>query len=299
MTWLIVIILAYLLLAVVALIDRYLLAGEPNPKVYAFYVGMLSGLLVLLIPFIDFYIPSLILLGLSFLAGVTLIAALFALYTALEKFETSRIITATGGFIPLFSFALVWAFPGGEKVLSLSVVISFLLLVAGSVIITWQKKALFRESLKISAVAALLFALTFFLSKQVYNSMPFLNGLVWIRISSFLAALVFLLNKKTRVEIFQDQDSFDQKTGFLFLVNQAMGGIAVLLQNWAVALASVSFLPIIHALQGLEYAFVFLLGILLSSKFPRLLKKEPTKKVIIKKTAGIVLIGIGLAVLAL
>src|SRR6056297_2239607 len=148
MTWLIAIIIAYLLLAVVSLIDRYLLAGKPDPKVYAFYVGLLSVLLVLVIPFIDFYIPSLFLAGLSLLAGATLIIALFSLYTALEKFEASRIITATGGLIPIFSFVLVWAFPGGEKVLSLSILISFLLLVLGSVVITCRKGTLFGESFK-------------------------------------------------------------------------------------------------------------------------------------------------------
>jgi len=299
MTWLIAIIIAYLLLAVVSLIDRYLLAGKPDPKVYAFYVGLLSLLLVLVIPFIDFYIPSLYLIILSFLAGAVLIVALFSLYTALEKFEASRIITATGGLIPIFSFILVWAFPGGEKVLSFSVIISFLLLVLGSVIITWERKALFGESLKLSALVAIFFALSMYLSKQVYNSMPFLNGLILIRIGSFLVALFFLISRETRQEIFQNQESFNKGTGALFMVNQAMGGAAVLLQNWSIALASVSFLPIIHALQGLEYGFIFILGVAFSSKFPRLLKSDLTKKVITKKFIGILLIGVGLAVLSL
>lgn len=83
------------------------------------------------------------------------------------------------------------------------------------------------------------------------------------------------------------------------MVNQIMGGAAVLLQNWSIALASMSFLPIIHALQGLEYGFIFVLAVALSSRLPRLLKKEPTTKVIAKKVGGIILIGIGLAVLAL
>ncbi|MEF8846953.1 MAG: hypothetical protein V5A57_00790 [Candidatus Paceibacterota bacterium] len=299
MIWLIAIITAYLLLAVVALIDRYLLAGQPDPKVYAFYVGLLSLSLLLIIPFIDFYIPNLFLLGLSFLAGATLIIALFSLYTALEKFEASRIITATGGLIPIFSFILVWALPGGEKVLSLTVVISFMLLVLGSVVITWQRKALFGESLKLSVLVAIFFALSMYLSKQVYNLVPFLNGLILIRVSSFLVALFFLFSKETRQEIFQKQETFSKSTGSLFMVNQAMGGAAVILQNWSIALASISFLPIIHALQGLEYGFLFVLAVLFSSKFPRLLKKDLTKKVIIKKVAGIMLIGIGLAVLAL
>lgn len=299
MIWLIAIILAYFLLAVVSLIDRYLLVGKPNPKVYSFYVGMLSGLLAVLIPFLNFFVPSLILLGLAFLAGALTIAALFALYTGLQEFEASRIVTASGGLTPLFSFVLVWAFPGGEKVLSLPIVMSFLLLTAGSVVVTWRKKALFKESLKISAVAAFLFALAFFLSKQVYQSLPFLNGLVLIRIGSFLAALLFLMGKETRKEIFKKHQAFDKKTGFLFLFNQGLGFTAIVAQNLAIALAGVSLLPVIHALQGLEYGFLFLLALVFSSRFPRLLKEEPTSEVVAKKVGGIVLISIGLTVLAL
>lgn len=299
MTWLIAIITAYLLLAVVSLIDRYLLAGKPDPKVYVFYVGLLSALLVLIIPFIDFYIPSLYLLVLSFVAGANLIIALFSLYTALEKYEASRIITATGGLIPIFSFILVWGLPGGEKVLSSSVVISFLLLVLGSVIITWRRGSLFGESFKLSVLVAIFFALSMYLSKQVYNLIPFLNGLILIRVSGSLVALFFLLSKEARQEIFQKQETFSKKTGGLFVVNQIMGGAAVLLQNWSIALASMSFLPIIHALQGLEYGFIFVLAVVLSSRFPRLLKSDLTKKVVTKKVAGILLIGVGLTVLSL
>lgn len=299
MIWLIAIIIAYSLLAVVSLIDRYLLVGRPNPEVYSFYVGMLSGLLAVLIPFLDFFVPNLVLLGLAFLAGALTIAALFALYTGLQEFEASRIVTASGGLTPLFSFLLVWVFPGGEKVLSLSIVMSFLLLTAGSVVVTWRKKALFKGSLKISAVAAFLFALAFFLSKQVYQSLPFLNGLVLIRIGSFLAALLFLGSEKTRKEIFKKHQAFDKKTGSLFLFNQGLGFTAIVAQNLAIALAGVSLLPVIHALQGLEYGFLFLLALVFSSRFPRLLKEEPTPRVVAKKVGGIVLISIGLAILAL
>lgn len=296
MTWLIVIIAAYFLLALVSLIDRYLLAGPPEPKLYAFYVGILSVLVVLAIPFVEFFIPSPLLLGLSFLAGSLLIGALFALYTGLEQFEASRIVTAVGGFIPLFSFFLVWLFPGGKAILSKSILVSFPLLVSGSVIITWKKKVFFAKSFKIASIAGFLFALSFFLTKQVYNSTPFWNGLIWIRIGGFFTALLFLFNREVRSKIFKSND-FSKKTGSIFLINQAMGGIAVLLQNWAVALASIAFLPVIHALQGLEYFFLFVLAVIFSSKFPRLLKEDLTPNVITQKVIGILLIGAGLTLM--
>ena len=57
MLWLIVAISAYLILAIVFLVDKYLLVGPiPNPKIYAFYIGTLGIAVLLLVPFIEFYI---------------------------------------------------------------------------------------------------------------------------------------------------------------------------------------------------------------------------------------------------
>jgi len=54
MPWLTLIILAYFLFAIVALGDKYLLKGPPNPKIYTFYVGVLGILALFLIPFVGF-----------------------------------------------------------------------------------------------------------------------------------------------------------------------------------------------------------------------------------------------------
>ncbi len=52
MSWLIVSILSYLVLAIVYLVDKYLLAGPiPNLKVYTFYIGVLEILFLILTPF--------------------------------------------------------------------------------------------------------------------------------------------------------------------------------------------------------------------------------------------------------
>ena len=55
MTWLLITLTSYLIFAVVFLIDKYLLVSSiRNPKVYAFYIGVLGIGGLLLIPFIDF-----------------------------------------------------------------------------------------------------------------------------------------------------------------------------------------------------------------------------------------------------
>ena len=109
MSWFTAAICSYLLLAIVALVDKYLLVGPiPNPKVYSFYVGMLGVLSLLLIPFVNFYIPDSRQIILSLTAGIFFVLGLFWYYKALNIFEASRVIPAIGGLLPIVSFFLVY-----------------------------------------------------------------------------------------------------------------------------------------------------------------------------------------------
>ena len=104
MPWLIPIISAYFLFAVVSLGDKYILKGPPNPKIYAFYVGVLGILVLLLILFVGFSIPGIVGILFCLLAGAMYIFAILGVYEGLEKFEALRIIPAFGGFMPFFIF---------------------------------------------------------------------------------------------------------------------------------------------------------------------------------------------------
>jgi len=292
MSWLIVIILAYFLFAVVCLGDKYLLKGPANPKIYAFYVGVLGILTLLLAPFVGFSIPGVVGILFCLLAGAIYIFAILGVYEGLEKFEASRIIPAIGGFMPLFIFGLIYLFSGGREVLGFKEIIAFILLIFGSIFITWNPlKRVSFKSLQISAVTAFLFSLSFVLTKYVYLMLPFWTGFIWIRISAFLIALFFIFFKEVRKEIFSKKSSFSKKTSALFLFNQGVGAGAFILQNWAIALAGLAYLSIISALQGVQYIFLFILTIIV-------LKEELSKKVILQKFFAIIFIGIGLAFLA-
>lgn len=300
MLWLVVAISAYLIFALVALGDKYLLAGPPNPKSYSFYVGTLGILVLVLIPFVGFSIPetSQVLLGL--LAGAVFIFALFGLYTALENFEVSRIVPAIGGLLPLFTFGLVYLFSGGEGILSSWKILAFILLLAGSVLISFEKgKSITSKSLQISALAALLFAIAFILTKFVYLSQPFWSGFIWMRIGGFLAAICFIFTKEVKREIFERKFTFQKKTGTIFLFNQGIGAGAFILQNWAIALVPFGFLAFINALEGTKYLFLLIFTILLALKFPKILKEEISRKILFQKILAILLIGGGLVLLVL
>jgi len=244
--WLAIAILAYLLFALVSLGDKYLLKGPLNPKIYTFYVGTLGISALLLAPFVDFSIPGTLGILFCLLAGAMYVFAILGVYEGLERFEASRIIPAIGGFMPLFIFGLIYLFSGGGEVLGFKEIIAFILLIFGSIFVTWdQSKKVSFKSLQISAVSAFLFALCFILTKYVYLMLPFWTGFIWIRISAFLVALFFILFKEVRKEIFSKKSSFSKKTSAFFLFNLGMGAGAFILQNWAIALAGLAYLSII------------------------------------------------------
>lgn len=302
MNWLTVTILSYFILAVVFLVDKYLLKGSiPNPKVYTFYVGCLGILILLIAPFIGFYMPETPKIILSILAGALSVYALFWFYKALNNFEASRIVPAIGGLVPLFTFGLVYLTSLGREILPPSGIAAFILLIFGSILISIEReKTITLKSFQISITAAFLLSLSVILTKYVYFGQPFWNGFIWLRVGGFLMALCFLFfTKEVKEEIFNKRVSLKKKTMGIFFANQAAGGGAAILQNWAIALTPLAYIAVINALQGVQYSFLLIFAVLLSFKFPQILKEEISKRIIIQKIFAVLLIGLGLLFLFL
>ncbi len=304
--WIVVAISAYFSLALVAVLDKYLLSGPlPNPKLYAFAIGIFGALGLLLIPFGFLVIPARPTIILGVLAGVIQIFAILALFSGLKKFETSRIIPAIGGLLPVFT--LLFTISLGRATLGGFDIAAFLFLVAGSVGVSLERRQFLTfQSLAHAFLAALLFSLFVVLSKFVYEAQPFLSGLLWIIMGSFSAALLLLVSGELRKEI---QNMLRKKGNlkktlsprvFLFFAgNQALGALGFVLQNWAVALVPFAYISFVNALEGIKYVFVVGLASIISLKFPLVIREKVNKQAIAQKLLAIALIGAGLVLLAL
>jgi len=304
--WIIVAITAYFLLALVVVLDKYLLSGPlPNPKLYAFAIGMFGVIALALIPFGFLLIPAWPIIVLGIFAGVIQIFAILALFSGLKKFEASRIIPAIGGLLPIFT--LLFTICLGRAILEGADMFAFVFLVLGSIGVSFEKRKLLTlQSLGYAFVAALLFSIFVVLSKFVYEVQPFISGLLWIIIGSFVAALLLLLSGELRREVSNTlrkkgdvKKALSRHVFLLFAVNQALGALGFVLQNWAVALAPFAYISFVNALEGIKYIFVFALASVISLAFPRVLKERMSKDVIMQKLFAIVSVGIGLALLAL
>ena len=301
MSWLVIAILAYLIFAVVFLVDKYLLTGPiPSPKVYAFYVGVLEVLILAIIPFVGFYVPAPFQVFLSLVAGGIYVLAILYFFRGLQIFEPSRIVPAVGGLIPIFSLFFVFLLSKGNDIPELSSFFALFLLVIGTILITYEKKKIITlNSLKISVVAALLFGLHFVLIKYVYIDQSFWNGFIWIRIGGAITALLFLFSRDMRESLFKQKIGLRRKTAAIFISNQVAGAGGGILQNWAIALAPLASVSLVPALQGTQYVFLLAIAAFISFKFPRFLKEKISRDVLLQKIIAILLIGGGLVLISL
>lgn len=302
MEWLVFIIFAYLLFAVASLVDKHILAhAKVNHETISFYLGVLGILVIVLIPFVGFAISSFSQLFLSLGAGFFLTYSLYFFFKGLQLFEASRFVPLVGALVPLFTFLFVFVLAPQDALFTIPEFVSFVLLLGGIVLISHKQGKKFNKIIIIDAfLSALLLSVSFVMAKYVYISSPFWTGFILMRFGGVLFALaLFILFKRLRAELFSKKDSFkNPRTAFTFLLGQIAGGLGEILRNAAIFLVPLSMLPFIHALQGIEYVFLFLLASMLSSWNPRIIKEELSQKAMVQKIMAIACIVIGLAILA-
>ncbi len=310
MSWFILVIVSYFILAVVNLTDKFILGNMiPNSKVYTFFVGVLGAVLVVLAPWFLVW-PGWITFGLNILVGALFPIALTLMYRSLKVGDTSKMITMIGGLIPVFTVTLSIFVLGEVFTRNQWMGIAFLLI--GTIIIAWlpNKKTLWhkvfvmfgltednsRKGIFEGILAAGFFGLFFIGTKYLYSSQPFWSGFIWIRIGTLLFVLLFLLNKVDRFAIIESfKVLMKGKNKILFLGNQGISGFGFVLQNYAIALGSVA---LVNAMQGVQYAFLLVLGAVATVFKPQAVTEDISKSVIIQKVIAIILIGIGLFFIA-
>lgn len=299
--WLIVTILSYLLFALAFLGDKLVLSSAPKPRVYAFYAVLLNFVVFLLLPFISFKIPSPIAFLWIIADAFVYIASLYSMFWVLERYEATKVMTTIGALQPVMVLLFTWIFWGFSSLTGFQL-LSFLLLLAGTIIISVEKSVLQTAVyIKATILPAIFFSLDFIFQKLVYGEMDFVTGLFWMRGVSFFMVLLLLLSNSWRKDIFAKKEKNPARNGkiqTLFVGSQALGGLGGLLQSLAIFLALPAFLPIINSLRGLQYIFLFVIALFLSFVFPKILKEETGRSTVLRKIFSIVLIVAGLAIVA-
>lgn len=301
MMWLTVSLVSYLFFALSSLGDKIVLAKSPKPESYVFYVGVLGGVSLVLLLFFQIPIPNNIAFWLLLINGFAYIFSLYALFTALEKFEVSKVLPTVGATQPIFVFFLTWLYSGPQP-LGIPEFIAYSLLFLGSIIISVEKNdKVTGEFISLSFLASFLFSLNFMFSKLIFvefGNDSFIPGLFWMSIFGCVIVLCGLLFKDFRKNVFSGE-KIEKDTGITFIFAQIAGGIANLTQNYAIQIVPIGYLAIMNSLKGVQYVFLFLVTLFLSFYFPKILKEDFSKEAILQKIVSIAMIVAGLAVLTI
>ena len=300
--WLIISVLGYFLNSLAILIDRALLSKSiPHPAAYTFYITALGMIAIVLVPF-GVVIPPPAIIAYSLGAGVFFAGALFTMFSALKDGEATQISPLIGGIQPLFVFILSAIFL--QEVLVRNQLLGFVFILIGGLLIAAHKPSGGRKVYIYALASTILFASSYVMLKYVFDAVDvfgsensaFVNGFFWSRFGAFLSASVLLFSPLLRSQIFpKKQPGPKQKTGLVFLFGQICGASSFILVTYAISLSSVT---LINSMQGLQFAFLFIMVYPLSKKFPQYWPETWTTKILLNKVVSIILIAVGLYFIA-
>lgn len=300
--WLLIAILAYFLLALEIILDKFLLSSKKvsHPAIYAFYSGTL-GLFALIFFPIGFHSIGFHRIIFSFIGGVIFIYGMLALFFAVKKSEASRVLPTVGAIIPITTFFLAMFFLDEQLGVLRASGISVLIL--GGLLISFEpskeKKQLFFKGFYFSILAGFFLALSAVIIKYLYCGDNFLNVFIWTRLGAFLGAASFFLNPVWRKAIlaslrkFKKPEKEEKKSGLVFILAKILGGAGSFFKENAASLAAAS-VTIVNALISIEYVFIFILGLIFSAWMPKIIREKKDFGTIMQKISAIAIIAAGI-----
>lgn len=279
----------------VSVFDKFLLQRTLRPATFAFWISFTALSAFVLLPF-GFKLPVGNQWFLDLAAGAVFILALIFMYEAFQKEELTRVVPIIGSLTPVFTL-LISYFVFGET-LNSPQFIAFLILVLGIVLLTYRHSPKPSNWLILACaiLAAFGFALSSVLMKGIFSQQPFFSGLAFSRLGGLIIIPIVLLDAQSRLDIFQKREVPKHGNTYVFFAGRFFSGSGFVLVNWAYAILSPT---IVNALQGVQYAFLFILSSFLSRFWPAVLRESVERKVIFRKIAGLVCVIAGSIILAL
>ncbi len=263
-----------------------------DSSVLTVFFGIFNFLpFLIILPFLNIAIPKLTTLLISILAGSLMAISIIPYFSSLSLEEASR-VQPLWHFSPLFVLILALIFLG-EKLTTTNYIGFFFILFGGLLISTRKIKDIFKVSkvFWLMVTASFLWAISEVLTKYIYGSLDYWNGIFWILLGFMLGSLSLLLIKKTRIKFKKTISTLNRTSLSVLIVSSLLGSVARIFYFLAIMLGSVS---IVAVISGFESPFVLIFAIILSHQLPKLFKEEIDKKIILHKITAIFLMFVGL-----
>lgn len=305
MIWIFIAILAYFLIALQTVLDKFLLSSKKvsHPAIYAFYTGILSLFTLFLIPW-GFNYPGFLWAIAYLFFGLIFVYGILGIFFAISKSEASRVLPVVGVIIPIATYFIEYFFLKNNLDMAKFLGIGFL--IAGGIIISFElplktnQKKFFR-GLYPSLMAGFLLAIAFSAFSYFYDrEKAFINVFIWTRLGLVAGALSLLLVSPWRKMILSSLKNFkkDKKekiaTSNLFVGNKILGGAGSILVNYAISLGSVT---AVNAMVSIQYVFIFLIGIIFARIFPAFFEEKHDQKSVAQKLLAIGIVELGLVLI--
>jgi drug/metabolite transporter (DMT)-like permease len=310
--WLPLAVLAYCIFAVNGVVDKIIVSKKiKNPVEVSFWVSLTGiGSCVILLggllpaPYgrmFWFQLPGAPAIWLILFGSVLLQVGLLLQYTALRRGEATRVVSAIGATVPVFT--LLFAYAALHERMSAFSYIAFAVLLIGAVTMLWRRGGSPGAAFALAVSSAGFMAGSSVVAKDVFAHNQFVSSLALFALGNVVYCLMLLaISGSMRVALVHAVRPKRKRTagrlassgGAFILGNSVLGGIGAVSLNLAISLGSVT---LVNALRGLQYVGVFVIAVALSRFVPKLLKEELTGQTMEQKLAGIGLIGAGLALI--
>jgi len=302
MSWFVIALIGYFLLAVVFVLDKFILTKSVSkPVVYTFYSTIFIFGALLAWPFGVELLSTRVDWVAACISGLGFGFGLWAMFIAVKSGEASHVNPFIGAIITIatygFSFFLL-----GEQLTSVQlmgmgvlIVATFLLSLEKS-----RKHSGFHSGYVWAIVAGILFAVSHVSAKFLYEVYPFVTAFVWTRATTGMVGLVCLLypsvRRTFRKKKIKKKTYAKRHAVSIVVTAKVLGVVGVILIQYAIAIGSVT---LVNAMAGLQYAFMFVLIFVLTKVVPKVFKEYFTRRELLVESFAIILVIIGSALFVL
>lgn len=300
-TPLIVAFLGYAFLAVVAIMDKFILTKSvKKTATLTFYSTIFFLLLFLFLPWVD-KLDSILDYIISLVSGLAFGFALWAMFISLKEGEASHISPFVGGVTAVATY--VFSYLILSENLSREVVFGFVFLTLACFLLSFEKSRRhkgFHRGFIWAVLAGILFGLSHVTAKMIYDLYSFGIGLVWTKGTIGFVGVVAMFAPSFWQQFSAKEQSVtpESSTGgkaILVTSSRLFGLIGTLLVQYAIAIGSVT---VVNGLAGMQYVIMFILIYILTKIRPSLFLEYFTRKEITVEISALVLVVIGLILLS-
>ena len=295
--WFTIAIISFFLLAMAAIVDKYILTKtKVIPISYVFYISLLGSIVSNLLIFFEdnFFFPQEH-LGILIVGGASFYFALYFLFLAVTKSEVSRVNPLIVSLTPLFIF--IFSFQFSFNTITFNQLIGVLAITLAGYFLS--QVGHLRTKIKSHVwffilASAIMFALANSFNKLAYLEMPFIMAFVYLKWISLITAILFTSIKGGWSEIIKLKAKDGVKTNqrwLAFFIGQITGGAGVVMMQYAINLGNVI---LVTALNGIQFFFIISLVFILSKFKSQIYQENVSKAYLIPKIVYSIILFLGI-----